>query len=90
MNSYEIKPNLRKILNRISKKDKTTYEQVLKKIEEIINSPSKEHYKNLKHGMKVFKRVHIRGSFVLIFKIDEDNKQISFEDLQHHDKIYQR
>ncbi len=90
MYSYEIKPNLRKILNRISKKDKTTYERVLKKIEEIINSSNKKHYKNLKGGMKVFKRVHIRGSFVLIFKIDENNKLISFEDLQHHDRIYKR
>lgn len=90
MFSCEIKPNLRRILNKILKKDKITYEQVLKKIEEIINSPNKKHYKNLRHDMKEFKRVHIKGSFVLIFKVDEENELISFEDLQHHDKIYKR
>ena len=88
MYSCEIKPNLRRILNKVSKKDKTTYEQVLKKIEEVTNSSNKEHYKNLGHDMKEFKRVHIRGSFVLIFKVDEDKELVSFEDLQHHDKIY--
>ena len=36
---YEIKPNLQRILKKLSKKDKSAYEQIMKKIEEIINSP---------------------------------------------------
>jgi len=31
----------------------------------------------------------IDSHFVLIFKVDENNKLIRFEDLQHHDTIYE-
>ena len=89
MYSYEIKPNLQKILNKLSKKDKTVYEQILKKIEEIINSSSIEHYKNLRYDMKDYKRVHI-GHFVLVFGFDEKKNLISFEDFDHHDNIYKK
>ncbi len=87
MCNYEIKPSLQNILNKLSKKDKELYEQILKKVQEIISSESLEHYKNLKYNMKEFKRVHI-GHFVLIFKNDENKNLISFEDFQHHDNIY--
>jgi mRNA-degrading endonuclease RelE of RelBE toxin-antitoxin system len=29
-------------------------------------------------------------SFVLIFKIDDENKIVKFEDFDHHDKIYKK
>lgn len=87
MYDYEIKPSLQKILNKLLKKDKKLYKQVLKKIDEIINSKSIKHYKDLKYNLKGFKRVHI-GHFVLIFKFNKNNNLISFEDFEHHDKIY--
>ena len=87
MYSYEIKPNLQKILNKLSKKDKSLYEQVIKKIEEVINSYNIEHYKNLRYNMKDSKRVHI-GHFVLVFNFDKNKNLISFEDFDHHDVIY--
>jgi len=87
MRDYEIKPSLQKILKKIFKKDKNIYERILKKIEEIINSENIEHYKNLRNNLKDFKRVHI-GSFVLVFKFDKNKNLISFEDFNHHDKIY--
>jgi len=34
MYSHEIKPHLKKVLEKLSKKDKGTYEQILKKIDE--------------------------------------------------------
>ena len=89
MYSYEIKPNLQKILNKLSKKDKTPYEQILKKIEEIINSSSTEHYKNLRYDIRDSKRVHI-GHFVLVFGFDKEKNLISFEDFNHHDNIYKK
>lgn len=89
MYSYEIKPNLQKILNKLSKKNKTLYEQILKKIEEIINSSSIEHYKNLRYDMRDSKRVHI-GHFVLVFGFDKKKNLISFEDFDHHDNIYKK
>jgi len=89
MYNHEVIPYLQKILNRLSKKDKSAYGQVLKKIEEIINSPDVEHYKNLRYDMKEYKRVHI-GSFVLVFKFDKASNLIKFEDFDHHDVIYKK
>lgn len=89
MYSFEIKPYLQKILDKLSKKNKSLYEQVLIKIKEITNSSNIEHYKNLRHDLKEFKRVQI-GSFVLIFRYDKNINLISFEDFDHHDKIYLR
>ena len=89
MYSYEVKPNLQKILKKLSKKDKILYEQIVKKIEEIINSNNVEHYKNLRYNMKDSKRVHI-GHFVLIFSFDKNRNLISFEDFEHHDNVYKK
>ena len=86
---YEIKPNLQKILNKLSKKDKSLYEQVIKKIEEVINSYDIEHYKNLRYNMKDSKRVHI-GHFVLVFSYNKQLNFVSFEYFDHHDNIYKR
>ena len=87
MHSHEIAPMLQRILNKLSKKNKTIYEQILKKIDVIINSMNVEHYKNLKYDMKDKKRVHI-GSFVLVFKFIKEEGKIIFLDFDHHDVIY--
>ena len=87
MYSYEIKPSLQKVLTKLSKKDKTTYEKVLKKIEEIINAQSIEHYKNLRYDLKDLKRVHV-GRFVLLFGFENSTNTITFIDFDHHDNVY--
>jgi len=65
------------------------YEAVMKKIDEVINCYDVEHYKNLSYGMKDSKSVHL-GHFVLVFSYDKTKDFISFEDYDHHDKIYKR
>jgi len=87
MYRYKIQPSLQKIMNKLFKKDKQTRERIIKKINEIINSGNIEHYKNLRYDLKDFKRVQI-GEKVLVFKYDKKNNFISFEDFDHHDKIY--
>lgn len=89
MHNYEIKPSLQRILKKLSKKNGELYKQVIKKIEEIINSESVEHYKNLKYDLKEYKEVHA-GHFVLVFKFDKSKNLISFEDFDHHDNIYNK
>ena len=89
MYSYDIKPHLKKVLEKLSKRDKNQYEQVLKKIEEIIKSNIIDHYKNLRHDMKECKRAHI-GHFVLVFSFDSAQNLVSFEDFDHHDNIYKK
>ena len=89
MREFEIKPELEKKLVKLFKKDKSSYEKVLRKINEIINSVDIEHYKNLRYDMKESKRVHI-GHFVLVFSYDKGKDLVSFEDYDHHDNIYKK
>ena len=89
MYSFDYSETLKKILNKLFKKDKDLYHRVLKKINEIINSSNIEHYKNLRYDLKDYKRVHV-GQFVLAFKFDKKNNFIHFEDFDHHDNIYKK
>jgi len=88
MYNYEMKPDLQRTLNKIFKKDKVMYEQVMKKIQEIMENPY--HYKPLKYDFAGERRVHIMKSFVLKFEIDEQNKIVTFFFFGHHDEAYRR
>jgi len=86
---YKTSKNFDRILAKLQKKDKQIYENLLNKMDEILNNANIEHYKNLRYGMKDSKRVHV-GSFVLVFKYDKINDFIYFDDFDHHDKIFSR
>lgn len=73
-------------LAKLKKKDSKNYKNVRKKMDWILEHPEHK-YKNLHYSMKGMKRIHL-GSFVLTFKVDYSNEIISFEDFDHHDKIY--
>jgi len=77
-----------KKLKKLKVKNRILLEAVFKKIDEILQNP--ERYKPLSYDLKGYHRVHITKSFVLIFKIDEENKIVKFEDFDHHDKIYKK
>ena len=85
--NYRTSKNLDRVLEKLLKKDKATYEQIISKIREIINSSDVEHYKNLRYDLKDKKRVHI-GHFVLVFKFNKTENLIEFDDFEHHDYIY--
>jgi YafQ family addiction module toxin component len=89
MYNYKISERLQEIMSKLSKKDRTLYEQLLKKIEEIINCYNLDHYKNLRYNMKDSKRVHI-GHFILIFQLDMQANEVRFDDFNHHDEIYRK
>ena len=89
MYNYKISEKLQEIMLKLSKKDKSLYEQLLKKIEEVIYSYDVDHYKNLRYNMKNSKRVHI-GHFILVFQFDKKNNEIKFDDFDHHDNIYKK
>ncbi|MFW5705304.1 MAG: addiction module toxin RelE [Nanoarchaeota archaeon] len=59
---------------------------ILSKVEEIISIDDVNIYKNLKHNLKMFKRVHVNNSWVILF-FDEKN-QIHFVDYLSHDNAY--
>lgn len=89
MHEFEIKPHLQKILEKLFKKERNTYEAVMKKIQEVINSSDPEHYKNLRYNLKELKRVHV-GHFVLVFSYDKQKNFLTFVDYDYHDNIYKR
>jgi len=73
-------------LAKLKKKNLGQYQAVRKKMDWILANP--EHrYKDLHYTMKGISRVHI-GYSVLTFRINHINKIVSFEDYDHHDKIY--
>ncbi len=84
---YKTSKEFDRILAKLQKKDRQLYENLLNKMNEVLNSADIEHYKNLRYDMKEFKRVHV-GHFVLVFKFDKINNLILFSDFDHHDKIY--
>ena len=92
MFDFNLTDELKLIIEKLAKKDKKRTEIINKKIKQIINSDSTsiQHYKNLRHDLKDFKRVHIDSSFVLVFKVDIPNNFILFVDFDHHDKIYKK
>jgi len=87
MRKFIFEKRIKKILIKLERKDKSLYEQLKNKINEIMNSNNVEHYKNLKNRLKEFKRVHV-GHFVLVFRYDKKEDLIIFDDFDHHDKIY--
>ena len=89
MRRFLIERGLERKLIKLERKNKALYEQVKNKINEVLNILDMGHYKNLRHDLKEYKRVHI-GSFVLIFKYNERNDFIYFTDFDHHDKIYNK
>jgi len=84
---YRTSKEFDRILTKLQKKDKQTYENLLNKMNEIINNADIEHYKNLRYDLKEFKRVHI-GHFVLVFKFEKNDNLILFSDFDNHDNIY--
>lgn len=90
MFQYALSDKLKIILTKLVRKDREKGIIVNKKIKEIVNNDAEsiKRYKNLRHDLKEYKRVHIDKSFVLTFKVDIANNFILFWDFDHHDKIY--
>jgi len=68
---------------KLKKKDKVLFEQIKKKLIEIIENP--EHFKPLRNVLAGYRRIHF-GSFVLIYKIEGDIVRII--SLDHHEHAY--
>lgn len=84
---YKTSKNFDRILAKLQKKDKQLYENLLNKMNEILNNSDVEHYKNLRYDMKEYKRAHV-SSFVVVFEYNKADDLVFFDDFAHHDKIY--
>jgi YafQ family addiction module toxin component len=83
--SFVFSIEFKKILEKISKKDKLGLKKIEDQIYKIISNPFIG--KPLRNIMKNYRRVHI-GSFVLVYKIKDE--EITFLDFDHHDRIYRK
>ena len=70
---------------KIAKKNRTLFEAINKKLDELKKNP--EHFKPLRYSMKNIREVHF-GHFVLIFEIDYHRGVVKILDFDHHDKIF--
>jgi len=82
----EVKESLDKRLKKLSKEDKEMLRLISRKVKEILDDPHR--FKPLKRPMQNKRRVHIGGSFVLIYEIDEKKNTVTLLDFDHHDNIY--
>ena len=87
MRKFSIERPLSKILEKLHKRNPVTYEAILDKIQEIVNSKEVTRYKNLRSPMQEFKRIHVNGPFVVIFTYLPIEDKIEFYDFDHHDNI---
>ena len=68
------------------RKNKSLAEATERKISEILRVPHR--FKPLRHQLAGCYRVHILGSFVLIYQVDEKSKSVQILRLAHHDEAY--
>jgi len=85
---FHVEKKLSEKIEKLAARDKAAYEALAAKMDEIINSPDIEHYKNLRKPLHAYKRVHFMKSFVLIFRHDPSTDTIYFRDFDHHDDVY--
>lgn len=81
--TIELSDEFEKSFRKLKKKDKVLFEQIQKKILELVEHP--EHYKPLKNVLAGYRRIHF-GSFVLIYTLEEETIRII--SLDHHDNAY--
>lgn len=81
--AIEFSAEFEKSMKKLKKKDKSLFEQIQKKIVDLVENP--EHYKPLRNVLAGYRRLHF-GSFVLIYTIEGNVVRII--SLDHHDRTY--
>jgi len=87
MYSLVIKESLDKKFKKLAKKDKEMLRIIDRKINDILANPYR--FKPLRKPLQNKRRVHIAGSFVLIYSVNEKEKVVTLLDFDHHDNIYE-
>jgi YafQ family addiction module toxin component len=82
-----VKETLDKKFKKLQKKDKELLVLIERKVQEILADPFR--FKPLKKPLQNKRRVHVGGSFVLIYEINETAGLVTLVDFDHHDNVYQ-
>lgn len=81
-----VKESLDKKFKKLQKKDNEMLRLINKKVQDILEDPYR--FKPLRKPLQNKRRVHIGGSFVLVYEIDEKEKVVTLFDFDHHDNVY--
>jgi YafQ family addiction module toxin component len=81
-----VKESLDKKFKKFRKKDKEMLRFINRKVQDILEDPYR--FKTLRKPLQNKQRVHVGGSFVLIYEINEKEKIVTLFDFDHHDNIY--
>ena len=81
-----IKEKLDKKFKKLQKKDKEMLRLIERKVRDILEDPYR--FKPLRRPLHNKRRVHIGGSFVLIYEVNEEEKMVTLFDFDHHDNVY--
>lgn len=92
MFDFNLEDEFEHILTRIGKRNPKISLAINRKINEIVlrDKNSINAYKNLRHDLKQFKRVHITKTLIMIFFVDIEHNHILFVSLKHRDDAYKR
>lgn len=86
MYKLAIKESLDKKFKKLQKKDKELLRLIEKKVQKILAEPHR--FKPLKKPLQNKRRVHVGGSYVLVYEVHEAEKVVTLMDFDHHDNIY--
>ena len=86
MYKLAIKKSLDEKFNKLKKKDREMLVLIDRKVQEILDNPYR--FEPLRKPLQNKRRVHVGGSFVLIYEVNEDEKIVTLLDFDHHDNVY--
>jgi len=86
MYKLAVKESLDRKFKKLKKKDREMLMLIDRKVQEILDDPYR--FKPLRRPLQNKRRVHVAGSFVLIYDVNEDEKIVTLLDFDHHDNIY--
>ncbi len=86
MYNLAVKESLDKKFKKLKKKDREMLVSIDRKVQDILDDPYR--FKPLRKPLQNKRRVHVGGSFVLIYEINEEKKLVILLDFDHHDNIY--
>jgi YafQ family addiction module toxin component len=81
-----VKESLDKKFRRLQKKDKELMRLIERKVRDILEDPYR--FKPLRKPWQNKRRVHVGGSFVLVYEISEVQQIVTLCDFDHHDNVY--
>jgi len=82
-----IKERLDKKFKKLQRKDKEMLRLIDRKVQDILVDPYR--FKPLRKPLQNKRRVHVGGSFVLVYEVNEKENLVTLLDFDHHDNVYE-